>query len=64
MIIEEDRELRKINQVPSYYNFIREVIGKIERDNDIKIPIKIVHKLDKRYQKMRNNHAQEIERRK
>ena len=38
---------------PSYYNHVRDVVELIERDNDVKIPIEWVWKLDKRYQKWR-----------
>ncbi len=39
---------------PSYYNHVRESIKLIEKENNIKIPIEVVWKLDKRYKKMRD----------
>jgi len=53
IIIENYEELKRIGvKKIGDYGFVRGVVERIENDNDIKIPIKIVHKLDKRYIKM------------
>jgi mRNA-degrading endonuclease RelE of RelBE toxin-antitoxin system len=46
---------------PDYSSFVRYIIEDIEKENNIKVELPMVHKLDKRYQKFRKEETKKFE---